>query len=49
MNGIYVAGHVPSYIGPRLYNKLGTQIFIFRWSRREWVIATLARGFNDLR
>jgi len=49
VNGIYVVGHVPSYLGPRLYNKPGTQIFMFRWNRREWIIASLARGFDDLR
>eukprot|EP00954_Amorphochlora_amoebiformis_P030602 1394921-Amorphochlora_amoeboformis.AAC.2 len=49
VNGIYVVGNIPSYLGPRLYNKPGTQMYIFRWNRREWIIAELNRGFEDRR
>mmetsp|Transcript_22198 Transcript_22198/g.39335 ORF Transcript_22198/g.39335 Transcript_22198/m.39335 type:complete len:250 (+) Transcript_22198:44-793(+) len=48
VNGIYVVGTVPSYLGPRLYQKPGTQIYMFRWHRREWIIGTLDRGFENM-
>eukprot|EP00466_Bigelowiella_natans_P009256 jgi/Bigna1/137260/aug1.38_g11968 len=48
VNGIYIVGNISSYLGPQLYYKPGTQIYIFRWNRREWIIASLEHGFEAL-
>jgi len=51
VNGIYVAGTLPTYVGPPLYHKLNSSLFIFRWRQTRWVIAELAssRSMGDAR
>jgi len=51
VNGIYVAGVLPSYVGPPLYRKLNSSLFIFRWRRTRWVIAEVqsSRSMGDER
>lgn len=51
INGIYVAGMLPTYVGPPLYRKLNTTLFIFRWRQTSWVIADLqsSRSMGDAR
>lgn len=51
VNGIYVAGILPSYVGPPLYRKLNTSLFIYRWRQTRWVIAELhnSRSMGDER
>mmetsp|Transcript_21498 Transcript_21498/g.30121 ORF Transcript_21498/g.30121 Transcript_21498/m.30121 type:complete len:258 (-) Transcript_21498:177-950(-) len=48
VNGIYIVGNISSYLGPQLYIKPGTQVYIFRWSRREWIIGSLEHGFQAI-
>lgn len=51
VNGIYAAGALPTYVGPPLYRKLNTSLFIFRWRQTRWVIAELrnSRSMGDER
>lgn len=51
VNGIYVAGVLPSYVGPPLYRKLNSSLFIYRWRQTRWVIAELqsSRSMGDER
>jgi len=51
VNGIYVAGTLPTYVGPPLYHKLNSSLFIFRWRQTRWVIAELhsSRSMGDAR
>jgi len=51
VNGIYVAGILPTYVGPPLYRKLNTSLFIYRWRQTRWVIAELhsSRSMGDER
>ena len=46
VNGVYVPANLATYVGPPLYNKRGTDIYLFRWQRRTWVIATLGRDLS---
>ena len=40
---LYVLANLATYVGPPLYNERGTDIYLFRWQQRTWVIATLGR------
>eukprot|EP00747_Dinoflagellata_sp_TGD_P178727 gnl/TRDRNA2_/TRDRNA2_28199_c0_seq1.p1 gnl/TRDRNA2_/TRDRNA2_28199_c0~~gnl/TRDRNA2_/TRDRNA2_28199_c0_seq1.p1 ORF type:complete len:305 (-),score=21.06 gnl/TRDRNA2_/TRDRNA2_28199_c0_seq1:64-978(-) len=39
VNGVYFADVLPGYMGPTVYRKPSTYIFIFRWHRTQWIIA----------
>lgn len=41
VNGVYVAGVLPTYVGPTVYRKPNTYMFIFRWHQTQWIIAEL--------
>lgn len=41
VNGVYYAGALSTYVGPTVYRKLDTRLFMFRWHRTQWVIAEL--------
>mmetsp|Transcript_68844 Transcript_68844/g.107786 ORF Transcript_68844/g.107786 Transcript_68844/m.107786 type:complete len:328 (-) Transcript_68844:78-1061(-) len=41
VNGVYVAGVLPTYVGPTVYRKPNTYLFIFRWRQTDWIIAEL--------
>lgn len=41
VNGVYVAGVLPTYVGPTVYRKPNTYLFIFRWHQTQWIIAEL--------
>ena len=46
VNGVYVPANLATYVGPPLYNKRGTDIYLFRWQQRTWVVATLGRDLS---
>lgn len=41
VNGVYVTGVLPTYVGPTVYRKPNTYLFIFRWHQTQWIIAEL--------
>lgn len=41
VNGVYVAGVLPTYVGPTVYRKPNSYMFIFRWHQTQWIIAEL--------
>lgn len=38
-NGLYVQSYLASYSGPPVYQKPGTNLYLFRWARTEWFLA----------
>lgn len=46
VNGVYVAGALSTYVGPTVYRKPDTRIFMFRWHRTQWVIAELRGPYS---
>lgn len=46
VNGVYVAGVLPTYLGPTVYRKPNTSLFIFRWHQRHWVISELRGPYS---
>jgi len=40
-NGMYSVDVLPTYLGPTVYRKPDTNLFMFRWHRTQWVIADL--------
>eukprot|EP00448_Togula_jolla_P007538 CAMPEP_0170609050 /NCGR_PEP_ID=MMETSP0224-20130122/21913_1 /TAXON_ID=285029 /ORGANISM="Togula jolla, Strain CCCM 725" /LENGTH=269 /DNA_ID=CAMNT_0010934321 /DNA_START=50 /DNA_END=860 /DNA_ORIENTATION=- len=45
-NGIYLPGILATYIGPTVYRKPNSHLFIFRWHQTQWAIAELQNPFN---
>jgi len=41
VNGVYAAGVLPTYVGPTVYRKPNSHMFIFRWHQTLWIIAEL--------
>jgi len=41
VNGVFVSGLLPTYVGPTVYRKPNTYLFIFRWQQTQWAIAEL--------
>mmetsp|Transcript_138676 Transcript_138676/g.386731 ORF Transcript_138676/g.386731 Transcript_138676/m.386731 type:complete len:310 (+) Transcript_138676:97-1026(+) len=46
VNGSYVAGVLPTYVGPTVYRKPNTYLFIYRWHQTQWVIAELRGPYS---
>lgn len=46
VNGIYVPGTLPTYVGPMVYRKPNTYLFIYRWHQTQWVIAELRGPYS---
>lgn len=46
VNGVYVAGVLPTYVGPTVYRKASTHLFIYRWHQTQWVIADLRGPYS---
>lgn len=46
VNGSYVAGFLPTYVGPTVYRKPNTYLFIYRWHQTQWVIAELRGPYS---
>eukprot|EP00931_Biecheleriopsis_adriatica_P048998 TRINITY_DN28332_c0_g1_i1.p1 TRINITY_DN28332_c0_g1~~TRINITY_DN28332_c0_g1_i1.p1 ORF type:complete len:356 (+),score=47.69 TRINITY_DN28332_c0_g1_i1:136-1203(+) len=41
VNGSYAPGILPTYMGPTVYRKTNSFIFIYRWQQTHWIIAEL--------
>jgi hypothetical protein len=41
VNGLYVPAQLPTYVGPTVYRKANSFMFLYRWSQTYWVIAEL--------
>eukprot|EP00931_Biecheleriopsis_adriatica_P061237 TRINITY_DN36811_c0_g1_i1.p1 TRINITY_DN36811_c0_g1~~TRINITY_DN36811_c0_g1_i1.p1 ORF type:complete len:404 (+),score=60.89 TRINITY_DN36811_c0_g1_i1:25-1212(+) len=41
VNGIYIPGVLPSYVGPTVYRKPNSYMCIYRWHQSLWIIAEL--------
>lgn len=46
VNGTYMPGVLPTYVGPTVYRKPNTYIFIYRWHQTHWIIAELRGPFS---
>jgi hypothetical protein len=46
VNGVYVAGMLPTYVGPTVYWKPNTHLYMFRWHQTMWVIAELSGRYS---
>jgi len=46
VSGVYLTGHLPTYVGPTVYRKPNTFMFIFRWHQTQWCIAELHTPSN---
>eukprot|EP00929_Paragymnodinium_shiwhaense_P105119 TRINITY_DN70041_c0_g1_i1.p1 TRINITY_DN70041_c0_g1~~TRINITY_DN70041_c0_g1_i1.p1 ORF type:complete len:451 (+),score=46.03 TRINITY_DN70041_c0_g1_i1:105-1457(+) len=46
VNGVYVAGILPTYLGPTVYRKPNTYLFMFRWQHTQWAIAELRGPYS---
>lgn len=46
VNGVFVAGVLPTYVGPTVYRKPNTYLFIYRWHQTHWVIAELRGPYS---
>eukprot|EP00931_Biecheleriopsis_adriatica_P058390 TRINITY_DN34741_c1_g1_i1.p1 TRINITY_DN34741_c1_g1~~TRINITY_DN34741_c1_g1_i1.p1 ORF type:complete len:361 (+),score=37.95 TRINITY_DN34741_c1_g1_i1:51-1133(+) len=51
VNGTYVPGVLPTYVGPTVYRKQNSFMFIYRWQQTHWIIAELrgSSGMGDAR
>eukprot|EP00930_Biecheleria_cincta_P020416 TRINITY_DN15369_c0_g1_i2.p1 TRINITY_DN15369_c0_g1~~TRINITY_DN15369_c0_g1_i2.p1 ORF type:complete len:409 (-),score=59.76 TRINITY_DN15369_c0_g1_i2:40-1266(-) len=46
VNGTYMPGVLPTYVGPTVYRKPNTYIFMYRWHQTHWIIAELRGPFS---
>ena len=46
-DGLYVPGEIPFYSGAPVWHKPGTDLYMFRWHRTEWLLSTFSEDRVD--
>ena len=48
VNGFYAEAQIPGYHGARTYRKLGTDLAVYRWQHRYWLIGDLGEQLRSI-